>query len=72
MNLLSFPTKLHVVPDCSDERFEEEVVYSSLEEFMNRNKPKEKKDDKLQEILEMKAKIKYYLSEIEMFTPRTR
>ena len=59
-----------IVPDCSNERFEDEEVFNSLEEFMNRNKPKVEEVDYLKEVIEMKARIKYYLNEIEMFTPR--
>ena len=75
------------LPGHLDERFEEqaeenEISFDSLESFMNRNQPKEAltADDKLvmlineriEAIAEAKARIKFYLDEIEMFLPRRR
>lgn len=70
MNVLTFKNKLHIVPSCSDERFEDELVFNSLEEFMNRDKLKVKEVDILEEITTMQQRIKYYLDEIQMFMPR--
>jgi hypothetical protein len=70
MNVLTFKNKLHIVPNCSDERFEDELVFNSLEEFMNRDKLKVKEVDILEEIITMQQRIKYYLDEIQMFMPR--
>lgn len=70
MNVLTFKNKLHIVPNCSDERFEDELVFNSLEEFMNRDKLKVKEVDILEEITTMQQRIKYYLDEIQMFMPR--
>lgn len=68
-NVIAFPSKLHVIPDCSDVRFENEQVFNSLEEFMDRDKPK-KVDaiETIEQITYMKEKIKFYLDEIKLFT----
>ena len=76
------------IPSYLDDRFDEEneqeegsEVYDSLEAYMNRNNdlslsPDEKLanaiNEKFEAILEAKARIKFYLDEIDMFLPRRR
>ena len=60
----------------------EETTYGSLEEFMNRQKgegsltPDDKLvlliDERIEQIDEARARIKFYLDELEMFLPRRR
>ena len=51
----------------------EEVVYSSLEEYLSRDKVEVCTDmDKMKAIFDMKERIKYYLDEIELYLPRRR
>lgn len=68
--------------DYEEELLEEGDAFDSLEAFMNRNQRKEviTPDDKLasvineriEAILEARARIKFYLDEIEMFLPARR
>lgn len=75
------------IPAYLDDRFaetenEKEEAFSSLEAFMTRNQTQDNlsEDDKLvklinerlEAIAEAKARIKFYLDEIEMFLPRRR
>lgn len=74
------------IPDHLDDRFEDtledETAFGSLEAFMNRHQAQETltPDDKLVKLInerldaiaEAKARIKFYLDEIEMFLPRRR
>ena len=74
------------IPDHLDDRFENELedesAFGSLEAFMNRHQSQETltPDDKLvnlinsrlEAIADAKARIKFYLDEIEMFLPRRR
>ena len=74
------------IPDHLDDRFEDtledDTAFGSLEAFMNRNNAQEtiSSDDKLvklinerlNDIADAKARIKFYLDEIEMFLPRRR
>lgn len=76
------------IPSYLDDRFELELLeeeadaFDSLEAFMNRHQTKEvaSPDDKLasaineriEAILEARARIKFYLDEIEMFLPARR
>ena len=51
----------------------EEVVYSSLEEYLSRDKVEVCTDvDKMKAIVDMKERIKYYLDEIELYLPMRR
>lgn len=71
------------IPAHLDDRFEDNApVYGSLEAYMARNNTEEAltPDDKLVKLIneriegiaEAKARIKFYLDEIEMFLPRRR
>jgi hypothetical protein len=71
------------IPGHLDDRFEETApVYDSLEAYMGRHKEEDNltSDDKLVKLIneriegiaEAKARIKFYLDEIEMFLPRRR
>jgi hypothetical protein len=73
------------IPHHLDDRFsgeDDSLNFDSLEAFMNRHNPQESltSDDKLvklineriEAIAEAKARIKFYLDEIEMFLPRRR
>ena len=74
------------IPNHLDDRFEDsledDTAFGSLEAFMNRNQVQESltPDDKLVRLInermdaiaEAKARIKFYLDEIEMFLPRRR
>lgn len=85
LNEYSHVTDLDI-PDHLDDRFEDSLedttVFGSLEAFMNRNQTQETltPDDKLvklinermEAIAEAKARIKFYLDEIDMFLPRRR
>ncbi len=65
-----------------EDNLEDETAFGSLEAFMNRNQSQETltPDDKLvklineriEAIADAKARIKFYLDEIEMFLPRRR
>lgn len=60
----------------------EETTYGSLEEFMNRQKGEGSLtaddklvlliDERIEQIDEARARIKFYLDELEMFLPRRR
>lgn len=74
------------IPSHLDDKFEDsledDTAFGSLEAFMNRNQTQESltPDDKLVRLInermdaiaEAKARIKFYLDEIEMFLPRRR
>ncbi len=74
------------IPSHLDDRFEDELeddsAFGSLEAFMNRNQAQETltPDDRLVKLIndrmiaiaDAKARIKFYLDEIEMFLPRRR
>ena len=51
----------------------EEDTYSSLEEYLSRDKVEVCTDmDKMKAIVDMKERIKYYLDEIELYLPIRR
>lgn len=51
----------------------EEDTYSSLEEYLSREKVEVCTDvDKMKAIVDMKERIKYYLDEIELYLPMRR
>jgi hypothetical protein len=75
------------IPNHFDDRFElndfvDDTAFESFEAFMNRGQsastltPDDKLvkliNDRLDAIAEIKARIKFYLDEIEMFLPRRR